>query len=79
MSMTVLYTPQIGKDFVYEVTDQRGFRFVVDLSDEDQGPTCSCLRIQVTTADTHTHPPTPSIHTIYILIHSSIDPRLCQT
>lgn len=73
--MTVLYTPQIGKDFVYEVTDQRGIRFVVDLSDEDQGPTCSCLRVQVRTADTHTQPPTPSIHIIYTLNHSSIDPR----
>jgi len=78
-SMTVLYTPQIGKDFVYEVGDERGIRFIVDLSDEDKGPTCSCLRIQVRTADTHTKQPTPSTHTRHILINSSIDPRPCQT
>jgi len=77
--MTVLYTPQIGKDFVYEVRDERGIRFIVDLSDEDQGPTCSCLRIQVRTADTHMHEPNPFTHNIYMLINSSIDPCPCQT
>jgi len=70
--MTVLYTPQIGKEYVYVVTDQRDIPYFVDLSDEE-GPTCSCLRIQVGTAINHpTHPHARTQTILYSPIHSSI-------